>query len=142
MKNKLWHWQGGRLVSDDGHSNLSIATAYHFMPLNEGIADACKGVLETYNREHDGFDKLLTYMMDDPDFIKKALGLITDTCIKYGMWIKKEFNGFTETIPIFDDDVITLRYDGTTFAMDTTDAYHTYKIVVSSAGAISVYIDS
>lgn len=52
-----------------------------------------------------GYDKLLTYMIDKPDFIKKALEIITDNFIEYGKWIEKEYNGSIESIPLFNDDV-------------------------------------
>lgn len=54
MTEKEWHWQGGRLVSDDFFSSLSIAQAYHRIPESAEIARACHKVLGPYYRYRDG----------------------------------------------------------------------------------------
>lgn len=48
MTEKEWHWQGGRLVSEDGFSSLSIAQAYHRIPECADIARACWKKLINY----------------------------------------------------------------------------------------------
>lgn len=52
-----------------------------------------------------GYDKTLTNMMDNPDFIKHALKLINRVSISYNTWIRKNFN--TEFAPkqLINDDV-------------------------------------
>lgn len=54
MTEKEWKWEGGRLVSTDGFSSLSIGQAYHRIPESAEIARACHNVLIPYSRYHDG----------------------------------------------------------------------------------------
>ena len=49
MTEKEWNWQGGRLVSKDGFSSLSIAQAYRRIPESAEIARACYNVLIPYS---------------------------------------------------------------------------------------------
>lgn len=44
-----WHWKAGRLVNETIHASISIAEAYHLMPANHRIAEACKEVLIPYD---------------------------------------------------------------------------------------------
>ena len=48
-----WIWIGGRLVRSDGMQSYSVTLAYHMIPKNPAIAEACKGILRSYHERHD-----------------------------------------------------------------------------------------
>ena len=55
MAKKKWEWKKGRLVRTRPGTNLSfnINEAYHRIPTDDDIAEACEGVLRRYKTWRD-----------------------------------------------------------------------------------------
>jgi hypothetical protein len=52
-----WTWKNGRLWHPTEPMSLNINEAYHMSDKNDDIAEACDGVLCTYNRIRDGLSE-------------------------------------------------------------------------------------
>lgn len=53
MANKKWKWKAGFLVSARTGVAFTLNQAYHLIPVNEDIEEACEDVLIPYEEKHD-----------------------------------------------------------------------------------------
>jgi hypothetical protein len=58
MENNKWKWKAGRLVRTrargrDAETSYSTVEAYHLIPVDADIAEACDGVLAPYKEWRD-----------------------------------------------------------------------------------------